>query len=279
MWVYYNGSLLPKEDVCISPDDRGFYFGDGAYEVLSVYKGRYLAENAHYDRLRHSLEALRIPIPDVTSIKSAVHKVLDKNKLLDSPAMVYMQFTRGAAPRRHAFPDEELAPTVYITAKSYIPPEELWQKGVKVILLPDQRWGRCDIKSLNLLPNVLASQAAKEAGAYDAVLHRDGVIIEGSHTGVCGVLEGVLFTHPLQSCILPSVTRMLVVQQCQRLNIPCQETAIKLEELSHLDELMVLGTTTEVMPVVRVGDQAVGNGKPGPITRRLQQALKELVGR
>jgi D-alanine transaminase len=279
MWVYYNGRILPKEKVCVSPDDRGFYFGDGAYDVLSVYKGRYLAEEAHYKRLQHSLEALRIPVPDVSAIKSAVNGVLVKNQLMDSPAMVYIQVTRGVAPRRHAFPDEELTPTVYITAKSYIPPEDLWANGVKVILLPDQRWGRCDIKSLNLLPNVLASQAAKEAGAYDAILHRDGVITEGSHTGVCGVLGGVLFTHPLHPCILPSVTRMLVVQQCQRLDIPCQETAIKFEALPHLDELMVLGTTTEVMPVVRVGDQTVGEGVPGPLTRRLQQALKELVGR
>jgi D-alanine transaminase len=148
---------------------------------------------------------------------------------------------------------------------------------VKVILQPDLRWGRCDIKSLNLLPNVLASQAAREQGAYDAILQRDGVITEGSHTGVCGVMGGTVYTHPRNHRILASVTRELVIESCSRLGIPLVQQAISLEKVPRLDELMVLGTTTEVMPVVRVGDQIVGEGRPGPVTRRLQNALREMV--
>jgi len=277
MWVYYNGIVLKKEQVCISPDDRGFLFGDGVYEVLSVYKGHYLAEEAHYARLKRSLSALRIPIPDLDGIKTAVKEVLARNHLSGGPAMVYLQFTRGVAPRRHAFPDGELSPTVYITAKLYTPPVDLWAKGVKVILLPDLRWGRCDIKSLNLLPNVLASQQAKEAGAYEALLHRDGVITEGSHSSACGVLNGVLYTHPLADHILPGTTREIVVHLCHSLDIPVQEKAISLRMLQQLDELMVLGTTTEVMPVVRVEDQVVKDGAPGPVTRRLQKAMRDMV--
>ena len=277
MWVYYNGELMPKENVIISPDDRGFYFGDGVYEVLSVYKGHYLAEEAHYTRLRNSLTALRIPVPDIEDIKLAVKNLLARNELTAGPAMVYTQFTRGVALRWHAFPDEKLSPTIYITAKPYTPPLDLWANGVKVILHPDLRWGRCDIKSLNLLPNVLASQHAKEEGAYDAILHKDDVVTEGSHTGVCGVKDGVLYTHPLGNSILPSVTRWLVLQLCGELGIPYVERAISLELLPRLDELMVLGTTTEVMPAVRVGDNLVGNGTPGPVTRQLQQAVRELV--
>jgi D-alanine transaminase len=277
MWVYFNGKIMLKENVCISPDDRGFYFGDGVYEVLSVYQGRFLAEAMHYDRLIHSLTALKIPVPDIDTVKSAVQDVLARNDLIAGPSMVYMQFTRGVALRRHAFPDEELAPTIYITAKPYTPPLDLWANGVKAILHPDLRWGRCDIKSLNLLPNVLASQQAKESGAYDAILYRNGVITEGSHTGVCGVLDGTLYTHPLEACILPSVTRGLVLQLCQTLGIPHQEQAIRLEVVPRLDELMVLGTTTEVMPVVRVGEQVVGDGAPGPVTRRLQNAMRNMV--
>jgi D-alanine transaminase len=270
MFVYYNGKIMPKEDVIISPDDRGFYFGDGVYEVLSVYKERFLAEEMHYTRLRNSLSALRIPEPDINHLKSAVNQVLTRNGLLAGPAMVYMQITRGAARRRHAFPDEALTPTIYITANAYTPPLELWKNGVKVILHPDERWGRCDIKSLNLLPNVLASQAAREEGAYDAILHRDGVVTEGSHTGVCGVMDGTVYTHPLNHRILASVTRGLVIESCGRLGIP-------LEMVTRLDELMVLGTTTEVMPVVRIGEKVVGDGRPGPVTRRLQKALREMV--
>lgn len=277
MFVHFNGKLMRKAEVVISPDDRGFVFGDGVYEVLSVYKGQYLEEDAHYDRLRHSLSALQIPIPDIDGIKKAVKEVLARNDLTDCPAMVYMQFTRGVAPRRHPFPDEEISPTVYITAKPYTPPFELWAHGVEVILWPDQRWGRCDIKSLNLLANVLASQQAKQAGAYDAILHCEGVITEGSHTGVCGVMDGVVYTHHLTRQILPSVTRSLVVKLCPVLGIPLKEEPTPLTMLPQLEELMVLGTTTEVMPVIKVDDQIIGDGKPGPVTRRLQKAIREMV--
>ncbi|MDF1516012.1 MAG: aminotransferase class IV [Anaerolineae bacterium] len=277
MWVYYNGRIIPKKEVSISPDDRGFVFGDGVYEVLSVNKGHFLEEDAHYDRLAYSLSTLDIPIPDLQEIQSAVWQVLERNDLIDGPAMVYLQLTRGVAPRRHPFPDVAPEPTVYITAQAYTPPWDLWEQGVEVIVLPDQRWGRCDIKSLNLLPNVLASQQAKVAGAYDALLHRDGVITEGSHTGVCCIRHGILFTHPLTKCILPSVTRGLVLRCCAELRIPVREQAIPLHLVHELDELMVLGTTTEVMPVVRVEGHPVGDGRPGPITRKLQQAVREKV--
>lgn len=277
MWIYYNGVLMQKDEVCISPDDRGFLFGDGVYEVFSVYKGHYLAEEAHYTRLRRSLTALRIPIPDIDSIKAAVEDVLAHNNLNGGPAMVYMQFTRGVAARRHAFPDTEIPPTIYITGNAYTPPVDMWADGVKVILLPDLRWGRCDIKSLNLLPNVLASQQAKEAGAYDAILHRDSVVTEGSHTCVCGVRDGVVYFHPLTDTVLPSITREIVLKLCRINDIRVEERAISLNLLTQLDELMVLGTTTEVMPVVRIDDCAVGNGVPGPVTRRLQKALREMV--
>ncbi len=277
MWVYYNGTIMPKDQVAISPDDRGFLFGDGVYEVLGANQGHFLAEDAHYDRLVHSLSALRIPIPDLNAIKTAVGALLERNALLKKPAKVYMQFTRGVAPRGHAFPDTAIPPTVYITVTAYVPPVFNWLHGVKAILLPDLRWGRCDIKSLNLLPNVLASQQAKEVGAYDAILHRDGVITEGSHTCVCGVRNGVVFFHPLSPHVLPSITRALVIQLCQTEGIPVKEKAIRLSTLPHLDELMLLGTTTEVMPVIEIDGKPVGSGIPGPLTHRLQQAFRTLV--
>ena len=171
-----------------------------------------------------------------------------------------------------------MPPTVYVTARAFTPPDALLANGAKIILVPDTRWGRCDIKSLNLLPNVLASQQAQEAGAYDAVFVRDGAALEGSHTSFAAVFDGTLVTHPLTPHILPGVTREVVLDLCRELGIPTREAPIEAATLRDADELMLLGTTTEVMPVVQVDDWTVRDGRPGEITRRLQKALRRENG-
>jgi D-alanine transaminase len=148
---------------------------------------------------------------------------------------------------------------------------------VSIILVPDIRWTRCDIKALALLPNVLASQEAKERGAEEAVFVRDGVITEGAHTNVCAVLDGQLVTHPLTNYILPGITRRVVLELCAELGIPYREAPMGEEELRTASEAMILGTTTEIMPVVQVGGQPVGDGQPGPVTRQLQAAFRARV--
>ena len=277
MIVYYNGELLPKEDVRISPDDRGFLFADGVYEVICAYDGTLFMSDVHFKRLVRSLQALQIPLPDLGLLRASVEALLPQNALDHAGAKLYIQVTRGVAPRGHPFPERPVSPTVYASAESFVPPEALWANGVRAIMLPDLRWARCDIKSLMLLPNVLASQRAKQAGAYDAILVRDGVVTEGSHTSVCAIFDGQLVTHPLTHHILGSVTRDAVLTLCQELEIPYEERPILEETLCDADEVLLLGTTTGVMPVVEIEGRPIGEGKPGAITRNLQGALHGMM--
>ena len=276
MTVYFNGEFVDKDEVSISPDDRGFVFGDGVYEVLRATQDQLVQADPHFRRLRRSLRHTRIRGVDVEALREAVQSLLAKNDLQDRRAKIYIQVTRGAAPRQHAFPDEPTEPTVYATASPHEPPVDKWAQGVKAILHPDRRWARCDIKSTALLPNVLANQKAMEHDAYEAILVRDGFITEASHSSVLGVIDGTVVTHPLTNQLLPSVTRSVVLDLCDDLDVPVDETPISVEWLSDLDELMLTGTTTEVMPVVRLDDAPVNDGTPGPITRELQDAFQEL---
>jgi len=277
MIVHFNGSFMPKENVRISPDDRGFLFADGVYEVICTWNGKLFQAEAHFARLARSLEALRIPQPSLAQLRDAATALLAMNGLDREGGRIYLQITRGVATRGHAFPDEPPAPTVYASAAPYTPPRDKWAHGVPAILVPDIRWARCDIKSLALLPNVLASQRASEAGAYDAILVRDGAITEGSHTSVCAVFDGCLVTHPLTHHILGSVTRDTVLGLCGALGIPTRESPILEETLSHATEMMFLGTTTGIMPIIAIDGAPVGSGAPGPITRRLQEALHAMM--
>lgn len=278
MIVYYNGRFLPKEDVHIAPDDRGFVFGDGVYEVVSAYAGQFFEMEAHLDRLERSLHEVGLTGPGRSEVKEIARELLRRTDLHAQHAKLYLQVTRGAAARSHAFPEEETASTVYAMVTPYTLPEAKWERGVKAIRHPDLRWARCDIKSIALLPNVMASQRAKEAGAFEAILERDGIITEGSHSTVLGVFDGTVVTHPLTPRILPSVTRAVVIDLCDALDLPVVETPIEAAQLAAADELLVLGTTTGVMPVVQVGDEAVADGRPGPITRKLQQAYRRTIG-
>ena len=271
--VYFNTQYLPRTTVKISPDDRGFLFADGVYEVIRAYKGRLFRMDLHLKRLARSLRELKINGPSMERIAEISDALIQRNNLKDADAAIYIQITRGAAPRKHAFPKSAPSPTVYLNAFTVQPPVEAWEKGAKAITAPDIRWTRCDIKSVSLLPNVLASQAAAEAGAEDAIFIRDGFVTEGSHTNVCAVFKGRLQTHPKNNYILPGVTREVVLSLCADLNIPVSQTPISANSLPRADELMLLGTSTEVMPIVQLDNRRVSNGKPGPITRKLQEAF------
>jgi len=277
MLVYFNGKIRHKDEVSISPDDRGFLFGDGVYEVILSYKGRMFKAGAHFDRLRRSLGELRIREPDMTVLRNVSEKLIHENSLDSGQATVYIQITRGAAPRKHAFPAADVPPAVYASAGAFDPPEKELAEGVKVIFVPDMRWLRCDIKTTSLVPNVLACQQAKEQGAQDAVFVRDGAVTEGSHTSFCAVFDGTLVTYPESHYILPGITRQVVLDLCRDMNIPVRLCPVLTDKLAHAEECMLLGTTTEVMPVIRIGEQMVGKGKPGPVTRRLQQSLREMI--
>ena len=275
MTVYFNGTFLAKQDVRISPDDRGFLFGDGVYEVVAAYCGRLFQADAHFVRMARSLRELRLAGPDSAELMRISERLIADNDLGACNAKVYIQVTRGAAARRHAFPPPETPATVYACASSFDRPERTCAEGVEVILVPDNRWARCDIKSVALLPNVLAAQRAHDRGVEEAVFVRDGALTEGSHTNFCGVFGGELVTAPKSNYILPGITRQVALGLCADLGIAVREFPILEADLAHANELMLLGTTAEVTPVVRVDGRAVHDGKPGPITRRLQAAFRK----
>lgn len=276
MIAYFNGRYVSKDNIKISPDDRGFLFADGVYEVIRSYGGRLFKIDDHLSRLSHSLGELRIAPVSLAHLKTVADQLLHRNNLENEDATLYIQITRGAAPRQHPFPDPETSPTVYVSASALQPSPAEWDTGIAVILVPDLRWQRCDIKSVGLLANVLASQQAKEQGASEAVFVRDGVITEGSHSSFCAVFDGELVTHPANHHILAGITRSVVLDLCVNLGISVRESPILERTLKGASELMVLGTTSEVVPVVRVDDWVVGDGKPGPITSKLKQAFGDL---
>jgi D-alanine transaminase len=276
--VYVNGNFVPRAEARVSVEDRGFVFGDGVYEVLRAINGRLFASRFHNERLRRSLEGIRIALQkgDTPERFTEIGKqLLKENKLLKGEATLYMQVTRGAATRVHNFPPPDVPPSIYISVAAFTPYRELALSGAPVMSHPDLRWGRCDLKTINLLPNVLASQAAKEKGAFEAMLIREGVVTEGSKTNFFGVVHGTLRTHPCDNHILPGITRNVLRDLAREVNIEFEETPIRVDEIPQLTELFLTGTTTDVMPVVTLDDKPVGKGKPGELTKKLQRVLAE----
>jgi D-alanine transaminase len=228
----------------------------------------------HLERAANGLAALEIEGVVAADLEEVCETLLEKNGLAGSDATVYLQVTRGAAPRAHWFPDPPVQPTVYGTAAPFKAKGDP-AVGVDVITQPDHRWTRCDIKSVALLPNCLAVQRARKAGAAEAVLVRDGVALEGTHTSFFGVVDGVVRTAPRSNYVLPSITRAAVLEICLEHGIAMDETPILLHEMERADELFLAGTTMEVMPIVRVDGRPVAAGKPGPIARRLLELFRE----
>lgn len=275
MLVYLNGEFVDHASARVSVDDRGFLFADGVYEVARVYDGRIFQMHPHLERLQHGLGELRIHA-QVDAIPDIAERLLDENELRNGDATVYVQVTRGAAPRAHAFPPPETPATVYVLAKPFRQhPATYFEDGVATITVPDTRWSRCDIKSIALLPNVLANQQAKDHGAFEALFVRDGAVIEGSHSNLFGVLDGRLITYSLCGYILGGITRKLIIDRAPELGIRVAEEPVKLAELDRVEELFLSGTTTEVMPISKVDNKLIGDGKPGPVTRRLQEAFQQ----
>jgi len=277
MIVYLNGSFLPKEQALVPVEDRGFVFGDGVYEVWRIVNGQLFEADRHLARLTRGLGELRIAPPaesEAARIQEIADRLIIENGLADGEGTLYLEITRGVAPRAHHFPPAGTAPTVFAMARPFVPPEELRAKGVTAVTVPDIRWLRCDIKTIQLLPNVMAKQAASERGAFEAILVRDGVVTEGSHANVIGVIGGEIRTHPTNNLILPGITRAVVLELARSVGIPVREEPFLASEISRLDELFIAGTTADVMPIVRVDDQIIGGGVPGPIARRLQRELR-----
>jgi D-alanine transaminase len=271
-----NGDQLPLEEVKIPALDRGFLLGDAVYEVVRVYQGRPWLMDEHFARLAHSLEAVRIRGVDLARLRRRSLDTIAAGPFLE--ATLYLQVTRGVGPRTHAFP-ATATPLEFLYVREFHDSyREARASGAAVITYPDIRWERCDIKSTNLLANVFAAQAAREAGCPEALLYLpSGVLTEGSHTSFFGVLDGVVLTAPTTHDILPGITRRLILRLAERAGIPVREEVLRRQDLGRVSELFLTGTTTEVMPVVRVDGRPIADGLPGRVTRRLQEAYQEAV--
>lgn len=277
MQVYVNGRFIDHSEATVPVDDRGFLFADGVYEVIRLYNGRLFLAEPHMQRLREGLRALQIADTGVDGLTDIAHQLIDQNGVTGD-GTVYIQITRGVAPRRHAFPPDGTATTVYMFARSFKQhPAGYFTDGVAAISAADTRWSRCDIKSISLLPNVLANQAAHAADAFEALFIRDGVLIEGSHSNLFGVLDDTLVTYPSSNYILTGITRNLVIELAREIGVPVAEAPIYWDRRVDIQELFLSGTTTEVMPVTRLDGEPVGTGRPGTITKRLQQAFNERI--
>jgi len=265
--AYFNGKLLPKDDIKISPDDRGFLFADGIYEVVRWYEGFFYDINSHTTRLKRSLRELRINWPDADRFSSIANDLIKLNKLETQPAMVYLQVTRGAARRSHSFPIPEVTPTSYAYAWGFVPDSQLKETGIKVMLKEDIRWSRCDIKSVALLPNTLSFQEASENGLKECIFVRNGFITEGSHSNIFFVIEGTLFTHPESNNVLSGITRKNILRIAQESGIKIREEAVQENRIRFIREAFISNTSAEVIPVTELGGNTIGEGVPGPVTR------------
>lgn len=272
-----NGRLISMDETVVSMEDRGHQFGDGVYEVTKVYNGRCFALRPHLDRLYQSLRAIRIPAIYTFEELVQFHEALIKESGITEGA-IYLQITRGTAPRVHPFP-EQVVPCLTMSIRPAGPiNQEMREKGVKIILIPDERWLRCDIKSLNLLSNVLGKQQAKEAGCYEAVMVRGEYVTEGTSSNFFVVKDGVIWTHPATNLILKGITRSIILERLAKdLDLTILEKPFDISFVKGVSEAFLTGTSTEIMPVTSIDGKAVHDGTVGPITRKLQLAYTQLI--
>jgi len=272
MTIYFNGSFMPIEQAKVPVLDRGFIFGDGVYEVIPVYSRRAFRLHEHLARLQHSLDGIQLPNPHTTDEWVAILTgLIARNALEDQ--YLYLHITRGVAPRDHAFPNPPVAPTVFAMSNPLVhPPAALLQSGVACITAQDNRWLRCDIKSIALLPNVLLRQSAVAAGCAEAILIRDdSFLTEGAASNIFVVRDGVLLAPPKDHLMLPGITYDVLLELAAANGIPHQVRRILKEELFSADELLLTSSTREVLAVTTLDGKAVGNGRPGAMFARMYE--------
>lgn len=274
--AYVNGRYVAHRDAAVHIDDRGFQFSDGVYEVLPVYAGRIINRAWHLERLERSLRELRIGWPLSPRVLPAIlQQVLQRNRI-SGGGMIYVQITRGVAPRVHAFPAAGLKPALIVTAHAVDMAARAAQAaiGVRLISTLDARWARRDIKSVSLLPNILAKQLAVEAGAFEALfVTPEGIVTECASSTFWIVNQaGTLLTHPLGNEILPGVTRRAVLALAQELGINTEERRFSLTEALAARETFLTSATNFVMPVTQIDEQVIGDGAPGAVSLALRQA-------
>ncbi len=268
--VYLNGDYLPLADAKVSVLDRGFLFGDGVYEVIPAYNGRLFRLEDHIVRLNNSLAGIRLPMSQSVADWEAIFRPLLEN---DKDQYIYLQITRGYAPKRdHGFP-EQIVPTVFAMC-SEIKPFAGRINGIKAVTLDDTRWQLCNIKAITLLGNILLRQQALDQDCAEAILVRNGYVLEGAASNIFVVIDDELITPPKSNEILPGITRDVILELAAAHNIPYREDIIALEALHNASEVWVTSSTREIVPVVEVDGEQVGTGKPGPVWQRIDDLLQ-----
>jgi D-alanine transaminase len=268
--IYLNGKFLPIEEAHVSVLDRGFIFGDGVYEVIPVYSRKPFRLAEHLARLQHSLDGIRLKNPhSEEQWRDLITRIIAQNESDDQ--YLYLHITRGVAKRDHAFPSG-ITPTVFIMSNPLsTPPEELLVTGVTAITAQDNRWGRCDIKAISLLPNVLLRQLAIDAHTMETVLLRDGLLTEGTASNIFIVKDNTLLTPPKDHRMLPGITYDVVLELAETNAIPYSVRDIAETELRTAQEIMLTSSTKEILPITKLDGKPVGNAVPGPVFRRLNQ--------
>jgi D-alanine transaminase len=274
--AFLNGEFLPIDKAQVSVDDRGYQFGDGVYEVIRSYNGRLWALERHLTRMKRSLAGIDITDISIDDVRDAIQGACEKSGL--KGMLVYVQITRGVCPRKHNYP-AGLKPTMLVTVREFPErPPEIFTEGVRTITFPDIRWLRRDIKSINLLPNILARQKAVQCGVYEAILVEEGgTVTEGAATNVFAVIDGVLRTHPTGPRILPGITRGLVIETAREIGIAVEERAFRRGEMFAADEVFLTGTGDEVLGIVEIDGEAIADGKVKPRTKALRHAYLNRV--
>ncbi|QIZ66800.1 D-amino-acid transaminase [Geobacillus subterraneus] len=266
--------IFRYEQVTYPMEERGLQFGDGVYEVVRLYSGAYVWLQEHLDRLYRSAAAIRLSVPFAPEELSDRLEQLRRMNDVREDAILYLQVTRGSFPRSHTFPAEN-RPNLYAYIQPMARKTDEMAHGVHATLTKDVRWEYCYIKSLNLLPNVLAKQEAAERGAFEAILHRDGIVTEGSSSNIFLVKDETVYTHPATERILNGIVRTRVKQFCGELGIPFIEEAFSVHDLARADELFLTSTTSAITPIVQVDDITIGDGRPGAVTKSLQAAYQK----
>ncbi|ALC80583.1 MULTISPECIES: D-amino-acid transaminase [Bacillus] len=275
MKVLWNGSIMDRSESKVDIEDRGYQFGDGVYEVIRIYNGEMFAQKEHIDRLFNSANEIGIELAfEKKDLEQQFNELIQENQV--SEGGIYFQISRGVAPRKHQYKKDIQPQTVGYTF-SLKKPEEEQTNGVAAITAQDMRWLRCDIKSLNLLYNVMTKQKASEQGAFEAVLIRDGYVTEGTSSNIFAVKDGEVYTHPVNHLILNGITRRELLNIFENEHIPFEEKAITEEELGSVDELFMASTTAEVIPIITLDGKDVGSGKPGNVTRKVQEAFQKRI--
>jgi D-alanine transaminase len=271
--AYFNGKFVEPNESVIPIDERGHQFGDGVYEVIRIYEGKPFMMDEHLERLYQSAEAIKLRIePNREHFKNAMIEMIQRSGLTSLD--LYVQVTRGMAPRNHLFP--ECPVSVSMTAKPFRS-IQVGNKGASVLLHPDERWENCYIKSLNLLPNILAKQSAYEKGYLEAILVRDGKVTEGTSSNVYIVKDSSIITTPLSKHILSGITRMAVKNLAEQLSIPFVEKQFTPDEMIRADEVFITSTTLEITPIICVDNNQINDGTPGSVTKALKEQFKQII--